>query len=96
MEFNALIELDVHVDPLTDTEIGRILDPVLPHHGCVARSAKGRVQLIVTIDAVDAIHALRFVHELTSTAYANHRVACVDILPTVAYDVHTGAVGDFR
>lgn len=96
MEYNAMVELDVLVDLLTDDEIGGLLDPIIPHHGCVGRSDNALVELIITIDAVDAVHATRFVHDLLRTSYADYRVNYVDALPTSAFDAILGFGDYFR
>src|SRR5690606_32281159 len=60
VEYNAIIELDVSVDDLTADGFSSFLDPIIRYQGCVEINAHGRVQLTITVDAVDAIHATRF------------------------------------
>lgn len=91
-----MIELDVLVDLLTDDEFGDFLDPIVPHHGCVGRSHNALIHLTVTIDAVDAIHATQFVHDLMRVSYADYRVNYVDVLPTSAFDAIFGFGDHFR
>lgn len=82
MEYNAIIELDVSVDDLTADGFSSFLDPIIRYQGCVEINAHGRVQLTITVDAVDAIHATRFVYDLTRVVYPGYRVNCVDVLPS--------------
>ncbi|WP_420749407.1 hypothetical protein [Rhodococcus sp. O3] len=96
MEYNALIELDVLVDLLSDDDFEDFLEPIVPHHGCVGRSDNALVHLTVTIDAVDAIHATQFVHALMRASYADYRVNYVDVLPTSAFDAIFGFGDYFR
>ena len=96
MEYNAMIELDVSVDLPTDDEIVDFLEPIAAHHGAVGRSDNGLVLLTITIDAVDAIHATRFVHDLMRSSYAPYRVNSVDVLLTSAFDAIFGFGDHFR
>ncbi|MGA4689573.1 MULTISPECIES: hypothetical protein [Rhodococcus] len=94
MEYNAMIEIDADLDLLTDDETVDLIEPIVPHHGAVGRSDNGRAQLIITVDAVDAIHALRFVRDLMQDSYPSYRVNAVDVLPTSAFDAIYG-FGDY-
>ena len=60
----------------------------------MGRRDNGRAQLIITVDAVDAIHALRFVRDLMQDSYSSYRVNAVDVLPTSAFDAIYG-FGDY-
>ncbi|BDB62011.1 MULTISPECIES: hypothetical protein [Rhodococcus] len=94
MEYNAMIEIDADLDRLTDDETVGLIEPIVPHHGAVGRSDNGRVQLTITVDAVDAIHVLRFVRDLMQDSYPSYRVNAVDVLPTSAFDAIYG-FGDY-
>ena len=96
MEYNAMIELDVYIDLLTDDEIVDFIEPIAGHHGALGRSDNGLVLLTITIDAVDAIHATRFVRDLMCISYASYRVHSVDVLPTSAFDAIFGFGDYFR
>lgn len=86
MEYHAIVELDVSVDDLTTDGFSSFLDPIVRYRGSVEINATGRVQLTITVDAVDAIHATRFVYDLTRVVYPDHRVNCVDIVPSSGVD----------
>ncbi|UYP18234.1 hypothetical protein OED52_16455 [Rhodococcus sp. Z13] len=90
MEYNAMIELDVYIDRLTDDETVALLEPIGPHHGALGRSDTGRVQLTITVDALDAIDTLRIVHDLMQASYASYRVNSVDVMLTSMFDAIYG------
>lgn len=94
MEFNAMIELDVPAETVSSDRIDVFFEPIVPHHGALGTSDNGLVHLTVTLDAVDAIHAAQFVHDLMRSAYPGIRVNSVDVLLTSAFDAIFG-LGDY-